>query len=42
MSWHRRGLVGDDFQHLSRKGANKLANALVDALLAASPDVPPR
>jgi lysophospholipase L1-like esterase len=38
LTWHRRGLVGDDFQHLSRKGANKLADALVDALLAGSQD----
>jgi lysophospholipase L1-like esterase len=38
VTWHRRKLVGDDFQHLSRKGANKLADALVDALLAGSRD----
>jgi lysophospholipase L1-like esterase len=33
-SWYRKGLVGSDFQHLSRKGANKLADALYDALAA--------
>jgi lysophospholipase L1-like esterase len=32
--WYKRRLVGDDFQHLSRKGANKLADAIVDSLLA--------
>lgn len=30
--WFRRGLVGTDFQHLSHKGANKLADAVFDAL----------
>ena len=35
--WYKRRLVGDDFQHLSRKGANKLADAIVDALLAHVP-----
>lgn len=32
--WFRRGLVGTDFQHLSHKGANKLADAVFDALMA--------
>jgi len=32
--WFRKGLVGSDFQHLSRKGANKLSEALFGALMA--------
>ena len=32
--WLKRGLVGSDFQHLSRKGANKFADAVFDALMA--------
>jgi lysophospholipase L1-like esterase len=32
--WYRGGLVGTDFQHLSRKGANKLSEALFAALMA--------
>lgn len=32
--WFAKGYVGSDFQHLSRKGANKLADAVYDALLA--------
>jgi lysophospholipase L1-like esterase len=32
--WFRHGLVSSDFQHLSKKGANKLADALFDALMA--------
>ncbi len=32
--WFRKGLVGTDFQHLSHKGANKLADAVFDALSA--------
>ena len=32
--WFRKGYVGSDFQHLSRKGANKMADAIFDALLA--------
>lgn len=31
--WFRKGLVGTDFQHLTRKGANKLADAMYDALM---------
>jgi lysophospholipase L1-like esterase len=31
--WFAKGLVGSDFQHLSKKGANKLADAIYDALL---------
>lgn len=31
--WFASGLVGSDFQHLSRKGANKFADAVFDALL---------
>jgi lysophospholipase L1-like esterase len=38
VAWHAKRLVGDDFQHLSRKGANKLADALVDALLGGAKD----
>ncbi|CAN5899776.1 hypothetical protein BH11MYX3_BH11MYX3_41140 [soil metagenome] len=32
--WFRKGLVGTDFQHLSHKGANKLADAVFDALMS--------
>ena len=32
--WFRKGLVGSDFQHLSRKGADKLADGLFGALVA--------
>ncbi|HEY4241847.1 MAG TPA: GDSL-type esterase/lipase family protein [Kofleriaceae bacterium] len=32
--WFRHGLVGTDFQHLSRKGANKLADAVFTSLMA--------
>jgi lysophospholipase L1-like esterase len=32
--WFRNGLVGSDFQHLSRNGANKLADAVFEALMA--------
>ena len=32
--WFRTGLVSSDFQHLSKKGANKLADALYDSLMA--------
>jgi lysophospholipase L1-like esterase len=31
--WFRNGLVGSDFQHLSRKGANKMADGVFDALM---------
>jgi lysophospholipase L1-like esterase len=31
--WFRKGLVGSDFQHLSKKGANKMADAVYDALI---------
>ena len=34
VKWFRKGLVGSDFQHLSRKGANKIADAVFEALLA--------
>ena len=32
--WFHKGLVGSDFQHLSRKGANKLSEAVFGALMA--------
>lgn len=32
--WFKKGLVGSDFQHLSRKGANKMGDAVHDALMA--------
>ena len=32
--WFRKGLVGSDFQHLSRKGANRLSEALFGTLKA--------
>lgn len=31
--WFRKGYVGTDFQHLSRKGASKLAEAVYEALM---------
>jgi len=30
--WFRKGLIGSDFQHLSRKGANKLSDAVFGVL----------
>jgi lysophospholipase L1-like esterase len=32
-TWFRKGYVGSDFQHLSRKGANKMADAVYDSLV---------
>jgi lysophospholipase L1-like esterase len=32
--WFKKGFVGTDFQHLSRKGANKMADGVFDALIA--------
>jgi lysophospholipase L1-like esterase len=32
--WFKRGFVGSDFIHLSRKGANKFSDAVFDALMA--------
>jgi len=32
--WFRKGLVGSDFQHLSRNGANKLSDAVYGVLMA--------
>jgi lysophospholipase L1-like esterase len=32
--WFKKGYVGSDFQHLSRKGANKMADAVFEALMA--------
>jgi lysophospholipase L1-like esterase len=32
--WFKKGLVSSDFQHLSKKGANKMADAVFDALMA--------
>lgn len=31
--WFRRGYVGSDFQHLSKKGATKMADAVFEALM---------
>jgi lysophospholipase L1-like esterase len=31
--WWKRGLVSSDFQHLSQRGANKLSDALYEALI---------
>lgn len=31
--WFKKGLVGSDFQHLSRKGANKMADGVYDTLM---------
>ena len=31
--WFKKGLVSSDFQHLSKKGANKMADAVFDALM---------
>jgi lysophospholipase L1-like esterase len=38
LKWRQKKLVGDDFQHLSRRGANRLADGLVDTLLAGAKD----
>jgi hypothetical protein len=32
--WFAKGYVGTDFQHLSKKGADKLADAVFDVLMA--------
>jgi len=32
--WFRKGYVGSDFQHLTRKGANKMADAVFEALMS--------
>ena len=32
--WFHKGLVGTDFQHLSKRGADKMADAVFDALIA--------
>jgi lysophospholipase L1-like esterase len=32
--WFRKGLVGTDFQHLSTRGANLMADAVFDALMS--------
>lgn len=32
--WFRRGYVGSDFQHLSKKGADRMADGVYDALMA--------
>jgi lysophospholipase L1-like esterase len=32
--WFRHGLVSSDFQHLTQKGANKMADAVFDSLMA--------
>ena len=32
--WFRKGMVGTDFQHLSRKGANRLSEGLYGTLMA--------
>ncbi len=34
VKWFRKRLVSSDFQHLSRDGANKMADAMFDALMA--------
>ncbi len=34
-TWFAKGYVGSDFQHLSKKGANKMADAVYDTLMAA-------
>ena len=35
-TWFKKGLVGSDFQHLSKRGADKMADAVFDALMAGS------
>jgi lysophospholipase L1-like esterase len=37
-AWRKKRLVGDDYMHLSRRGANKLGDGIVDALLAGARD----
>ncbi len=34
ITWHKRGLLGSDFQHMSRKGTAKVADGLADALFS--------
>jgi lysophospholipase L1-like esterase len=34
MTWFRKGLVGSDFLHLSRKGSNRLSDAVFGVLMA--------
>jgi lysophospholipase L1-like esterase len=34
LKWFRQGLIEGDFQHLTQKGANKMADAVYDALMA--------
>ncbi|MGE0551001.1 MAG: GDSL-type esterase/lipase family protein [Kofleriaceae bacterium] len=42
VKWYKKGLIGSDFTHPSRKGANKMADALFDALIAGYRDHAPR
>ena len=32
--WYKKRLVGSDFQHLTRAGANKMADAIHDTFVA--------
>ena len=34
IKWNRKGLLGSDFAHLSRKGTSSVADGLADALVA--------
>ena len=38
LAWRKKRYVGDDYMHLSRRGANKLGDGIVDALLAGARD----
>jgi len=40
--WFKHGLVSSDFQHLSKKGADKMADALYDALVTGYGKYAPR
>lgn len=42
VKWYRRHLVGSDFLHLSKAGANKLADALYETLISGAKHHAPR
>lgn len=42
VKWYRRHLVGSDFLHLSKAGANKLADALYETLITGAKQYVPR
>lgn len=34
LTWHKKGLLGSDFQHMSRRGTARVADGLADALFS--------